>query len=189
MILTQFSAPAIEPLSIEDAKTHLRVTSGDDDVYISSLITAARKHVENYTGRALITQTWDLYVDQFPYGSNSIVIPKAPLQSVSAITYVDTAGATQTLSSTVYTADADSEPGRVYLAYNQTWPDIRTQQKAVKVRFVAGYGTDAEDVPTPIVQAIRLVLQNMKDQPIDKVKESIDDAVNSLLGAYRISYV
>lgn len=189
MILTLFSEPAVEPLSVDDAKTHLRVTAGDNDTYISKLITGARKYVEGQTGRALINQTWDLYVDQFPYGSNWITIPKAPLSSVSAITYVDTAGATQTLSTSVYTVDTDSTPARVYLAYNQTWPDIRTQYKAVKVRFVAGYGSSDESVPEDIIHAIRLKLQIMYEQPTENVKAAMDDAIESLLGAYRVTYL
>ena len=189
LILTIYSKPAVEPLSVVDAKTHLHVTGNDEDTYISALITDAREHVENYTGRALINQTWDLYVDQFPYVGDVITIPKAPLSSVTSITYVDTAGATQTLSSSVYTADTDSEPGRVYAAYNQTFPDIRTQSKAVKVRFVAGYGADGDSVPSPIVQAIRLLTQIEKEQPTGDVRDALEDSVARLLSPYRLKYL
>lgn len=193
VILTIYSEPAIEPVSIADAKDHLRVSGNDEDAYISSLITAARQQVENTCGRALITQTWDMWVDQFPYSMDYVDIPKAPLQSVTSITYVDTAGATQTLSSSVYTVDSDSIPGRVYLAYNQTWPDVRSQRKAVKIRYVAGYGPTKEDVPLPIRHAMLLLIahfyENREPINIGNTVTPIPLAFESLLMPYRLAYL
>ena len=189
MIATIYTEPTVEPLSVDDAKTHLRITSNDDDIYISSLINAARKYIESYTGRVLITQTWDMYINAFPIDDTPIEIPKSPLSSVTSITYVDNAGASQTLSSSVYTVDTDSTPGRVYLAYSQAWPATRDQRKAVKVRFVAGYGSSGDSVPEAINHALMLIVQSMKEQPTDKVKEYIDEAVASLLVPYRLNYL
>ena len=124
MILTLVTPPQYEPVSLDEAKDHLRVTASDDDVRITGYITAARKWVENYLGRALITQTWDKWLNQFPssypytalyiepetYHSedNIIEIQKAPLQSVTSITYTDENGVDQTLSTSIYTVDTDT---------------------------------------------------------------------------------
>src|SRR5688500_5745800 len=67
MGLTQVTPPAIEPMALDDAKKYLRVDTADDDVLIKTLITAAREWVERYTGQALITQTWDYWLDHFPH--------------------------------------------------------------------------------------------------------------------------
>ena len=108
------------------------------------LTKSARIHAEQVLNRYLITQTVDAYFDSFPD-----VIKLPPLQSVSAITYLDTAGAEQTLAADQYTVDAVSIPARITPAYGVTWPSTYEQTNAVKVRFVAGYG-DASDVPANI---------------------------------------
>lgn len=141
--------PSAEPISLTEAKAHLRVDGTDDDALITSLIVTARQHVEAETERILITQTWDLYEDEFP---DVIEIPYPPLQSISVITYTDEDGVTQTLATSVYTVDMDSEPGQVYEAYNQTWPNTRNEDKVVKVTFVAGYATPfTADAATDVI--------------------------------------
>ena len=126
--LTLNTAPSAEPVSIAEAKIQCRVDGSDDDVYLSSFcIPTARGRAERYLSRALISQTWDLYLDRFP---QTIVVPRPPLQSAT-ITYVDVDGATQTLATGIYTVDTDSEPGLIYQAYDQDWPSTRDVEKAV----------------------------------------------------------
>lgn len=158
--------PAIEPLSLNDAKLHLRVDGTAEDTMISAYLQAARELCEEYTGRSLITQTWQLKLDDFPgnrrnphYVDSVIELPRAaPLQNVSSIQYIDANGATQTLDSDIYDVDTHSTPGRVILAYGKSWPSTRNQQHAVTVSYVTGYGDAASDVPERFVQAIRLLL-------------------------------
>lgn len=72
--------PAVEPVSIDEAKLHLRVTHDDEDTLIATLISAARLHAENYCRRAFVTQKWDLYLDAFPRQNFYGVLPGyAPL--------------------------------------------------------------------------------------------------------------
>ncbi len=150
------TAPAAEPITLAEAKAHLRVDGSDDDTLIASLIGAARRHVEDLTGRALITQTWRLsWDDQFPA---EIRLPKGSLQSVDEIAYIDTAGATQILDPSAYQVDADSEPGRVVPVYGASWPVARSQPAAVTVDWTCGYGDAADDVPAPIKAAMLLLI-------------------------------
>lgn len=157
MALTLVTAPTVEPLTIAEAKAHLRVTSTDEDALITALIVAAREHAERFTRRALITQTWDLTLDSFPA---EIVVPFPKLQSVTSITYVDSNGASQTLLTTEYTVDTKSEPGRVVEAYDKAWPSTRDVINAVTVRFVAGYGLAAA-VPSSIKQGMLMHIGHM----------------------------
>lgn len=189
MILTRYSGPAKEPVDLDEAKDHLRVSTSDDNSKITGYITAARKFVEDQLGRALITQTWDFWEDEFPYGYRALKLPRAPLQSVTSITYIDSDGTEQTVSDSIYTVDADSDPGRVYLAYNQTWPTPRYQEKAIKIRYVAGYGDDPDDIPGPIIEAIKLQIQILYEQPINYEKAGLEDARDALLYGYRVSYL
>ena len=117
-------------------------TNTTGDPLLNMLIAAARQHAETLLKRYLITQTIDYYLDCF----DSWEIKLPPLQSVTEITYVDTDGVTQTIDSADYLVDAVSVPARITPAYGETWPIPRTQNNAVKIRFIAGYGA-ASEVP------------------------------------------
>lgn len=163
MVWEVSTQPIKEPVSLEEAKTHLRVTQDCtvDDEYILNLISAARRWAEMYQGRSFFQQTQKLYLNEFPFSDVDIDIPMPPLASVTSITYVDTAGDTQTLSTDVYTVDTAKQPGRVYRAYNQSWPSTRRQRKAVTIEYVAGYGTDTSNVPAETRQAILIMIAHL----------------------------
>ena len=152
--LKETVAPAEEPVTTAEAKLHLRVDHGDEDAYIDTLVATARQQIEAITRRALVNTTFELKLDAFP---TEIRPPRSPLSSVSSITYVDTDGATQTLSASVYSVDTDTEPGRISLAFEQSWPDIREQNNAVVITFVAGYGSAATDVPAALRETVKLL--------------------------------
>lgn len=144
--LQVITAPTIEPLSLAEARQHLLVEGTDQDALIGDLIKVARERVETDTRRALLTQTLRMTLDRFPGGGvtgEAILVPRPPLQSVTSIQYVDTAGATQTLSASLYLVDTYSEPGRIVPAYNQIWPSTRDVPNAVTVTFVAGWTSTA----------------------------------------------
>ena len=140
------TAPAAEPVSLADAKAHLRVDGTDEDTAITLAIKRAREEAETRLGRALIDQTWTLYLDWFP-ADGEIEIPFPPLGSVSTVKYVDTDGVLQTLATSEYVVDTSGEKGRVYLDWEKSWPSIRVEPNAVRVEFVAGYGAADSDVP------------------------------------------
>ena len=157
MTLKLITAPATEPVTSSEAKSHLRVDTTADDTLIGTLITAARQHVENHLRRALITQTWELVMDAFPAG-DVIRLPRPPLVSVTSIKYTDVAGSESTFSSAAYVVDTDSTKGRVVLKSGESWPsDTLAAANGVRVRYVAGYGSAAA-VPNPIRQAVLLLI-------------------------------
>jgi uncharacterized phiE125 gp8 family phage protein len=151
--------PAVSPVTLDEAKQHVGLLSGDHDQHLARLIEAATEEAERYTGRALISQTWRLALDKFPcrWPRNDIRLPRPPLQSVTSIKYVDEHGILQTLDSALYTATADFEPARIEPAYGQVWPATRDEREAVRVTYVAGYGNAASNVPQGIRQAILLM--------------------------------
>jgi uncharacterized phiE125 gp8 family phage protein len=181
--LTQ--APAEEPVSLDEAKLHLRVTDSSEDSLIQMLIVAARVHAENVCRRVFVTQTLDLFLDAFPfytyYGvipgyvpvdqlpsawmtmrnyavrfrGSRIDLPFPRLQSVDAVKYVDPNGVQQTLDPTLYAVDNVSEPGVLTPKTGTYWPDTLNTTNAVQISFTAGYG-DASDVPAGIKSWILL---------------------------------
>jgi uncharacterized phiE125 gp8 family phage protein len=131
--------PTIEPITLAQAKAFLRVDVSDDDAQIVVFLAAARAVVEQETGRALQTQTWDHFFDALPALRRPLELPWAPLQSVTSIKSTDTAGVQTTLDAANYLVDPSSEPGRIGLADAGNWPsDIRLFQPLV-VRSVHGY--------------------------------------------------
>jgi uncharacterized phiE125 gp8 family phage protein len=147
------TVPDVEPVTLAEAKDHMYVRHADDDALISAYIAAARDDAEHRLQRALIDQTWELVLDAFPA---VIVLPMAPLSSVTSIKYIDSSGVEQTLAAANYYADTDAEPGEVVPAYGLSWPATRAERNAVRVRYVAGYGADGSFVPASIKQWILL---------------------------------
>lgn len=166
--LTLITEPAEEPITLEEAKEHLRIgiEDTDEEGLITSLITAARLHVEDITNRALVKQEWDLQLDEFPDGSNDnyggiICLPKGRTISVTHVKYKETsAGTLTTIASSQYTVDTVSEPGRLLPAYGYSWPTTRDDVAAVQVRYYAGYG-EPNAVPEPIKTYIKLMVGTM----------------------------
>jgi uncharacterized phiE125 gp8 family phage protein len=161
------TAATTEPVTLAEAKLHLRVDVDDDDDVINRLIRTARHQTEVFTGRRWVNSTYRLRLDRFPFVGEatqyndvdgSIILPHGPLSSVSSITYVDTDGNTATATTADYTVDTDSVPGRVALAFGKSWPDAREQANAVSVTYVAGYGTTATSVPDAAKSAIHLLV-------------------------------
>ena len=155
--------PAVEPITLDEAKLNLRVDCDADNDLITALIVAARRWCEQYENRAYITQTITAKTFWLP---SEIIIPLPLLQSVTSITYVDTAGDTQTLSDSLYDVDIFREPGRVTRSFNATYPSIRGDVNGVTIVYKAGYGDAADDVPQETKQAIQLMIAHLYENRV-----------------------
>lgn len=165
------TASTCEPLTLDEAKDWLRVGKdvGADEGLIDTLITAARKVVEDRTHRLFYHTTCALYVDGFPDDSTGVVrLPVAPLVSIESVTSYDSTDAATAMSSSDYSADTYSEPGRLSLRANGTWPTNLRNANGGRVLFVAGHssstGSGSTGVPAacqPMVQAMKLLLAHL----------------------------
>jgi len=162
--LTVTSEPATEPVSVEDAKRNCDEDDNARDVDFSRWVTEARKQVEAESRRSLITQTLQLKLDAFP-ACDYIELPQPPAIAISSITYLDTAGDSQTWASSNYSIDADRTPGLVLLDYGKTFPVTRDDRNAVTITYTAGYGTSPSDVPGSAKAAILLLIRQWYDNP------------------------
>lgn len=189
MALVLKTASLIEPVTLQEAKLFAQVTDTAEDSLLTSLIVGARTYAEQYTNRQFVTATWYLYLDGFP---TVIQPPRPPLQTAGfSIKYIDTAGAEQTLSSSLYQVDVKSSPGRVAPAYAQVWPSVRTETlNVVTVEFQAGYGAAASGVPFPVRQAIMLLVSDWfryrQDAYDGRPFVKAPRAVDSLLSQYKV---
>ena len=147
------AGPALEPLALAETKTFLRVTDSAEDGFISTLITAARLHVEGTTGRAMISQTWRTLCDVWP-ADRIVNLPVAPLLSISAITVYDPAGTPLSLPLAQFQPESGVAPARIFLPPTiQGMGDVR-DHNGIEIDYVAGFGPQAEDVPKDLLQAL-----------------------------------
>lgn len=188
MTLRLITPPAVEPVTLAEAKAHLRVTHAGDDALITALVSAAREQCEHILGRALIEQTWELTLDAFP---DAIRLDHPPIASVTSLSYVDPAGTTQVWPAPNYYLDKASEPGWITPAYGGSWPDVRDQANAVIVRYVAGYGAAAAAVPLAIRQWLLLAIGSLYEtrERDDAQRKLPHDFVGGLLDRYRMLHV
>jgi uncharacterized phiE125 gp8 family phage protein len=179
--LTLITPPASMPVSLALAKQHVEYEDDDRDDLISGLIEAATDFVELNTGRSILTQTWRFTLDEF---SDSIQLPKGPVQSLVAITYFDANGDIQTLPEEIYTFDNSVYPSWVVLNSDSQWPELVDAVNAVRIDFVVGYTSP----PASIVQAILLLVDqwfNNRSAANDVAMSEMPLAVKSLLGPYQ----
>lgn len=181
MGLTLITQPASFPVTLAEAKSHCRVEDASEDSTVSGLIAAATDYVEQYTGKAIMSQTWRLTLDEF---ADSILLPKNPVQSVTSIKYYDVLGDIQTLPTDFYTADTVSDPAWLVLNSDKTLPDTMEGVNAVRIEFIAGYTT----VPPSIKHAILMLVAQWFDHRAavsDKAIIAVPHAVEALLTNYR----
>ena len=109
--------------------------------------------------RALLDQTWEYFLDAFPAKSTEpILLPRPPLKTLTSIKYIDIDGFEQTWLNTLYKVDNKREPARIVPAFNESYPDTRAEINAVTIEFLAGYGTNAQDLPEDLVHAMKLII-------------------------------
>ena len=164
--LRRTSAPAVEPVTLSEAKAHCRVDTTADDALIQGYIATAREWVEDYIDRALVTQQLVMKLDAFPA---EIELPRPPMiasgtATAVTITYVTgEAGGTATLSASEYRVDRDSTPGAIRTLYAGSWPSHLIDQNSVTVSWWAGYG-DSASVPQRVKSAILMCVHELYEK-------------------------
>jgi len=204
MSLILVGEPTAEPITTAEAKTHMRVTDTAEDAYIDGLIKAARQLVERILGRAIMTQTWDMFLSHFPVYTDSddnltalsyrpIIFPYPPLASIDYVKYKDHDDVLQTWASVNYVVDTQQQyNGMMYPVRGGAYPLSQFYPKAVNIRFTAGYA-DAASVPQPIKQAISLLVAHMHENreatSFGVQMSKMPFAVDAMLAPYKLMNV
>ena len=177
-------APANMPVSLAEAKAHLRVDHDDQDDLITAQIKAATANLDGWSGilgRALITQTWR---QDFAGFADRLPLPVSPVITIVSISYFDAGNVQQVVDAGLYDLFADARGAYVTLQPGQSWPWVHRRDEAVSITFTAGYGL-ASDVPEPIRQAILLMVQRLFDGADTSFDVAIDRTVHALIAPYR----
>jgi uncharacterized phiE125 gp8 family phage protein len=179
MPLELTSPPTAEPITLAEAKLYLKLDTTSDDDLVTTLITAARARAEWHTGRALITQSWTLWLDTWP---DIVTIPLPPLQAVTSVTTYTQDDTAHTVDPSTYIVDHAANR----LARKQTCaaPTGLRRINAIAVTFTAGYGAAATDVPAllreAILELIAFLYENRGEAPAELPLDCL-----ALLAPYR----
>ena len=166
MTLKLITDASTEPLTLTQAKLHLRVEHSVDDDLITDAIVSARKKAEHLTGRSLATQTWERVLDAFPAAEIELGVPAANTDdrvlSIVSVTYIDANGDSQTMASSDYSLDGDTLPGWLLPSEDlAVWPTTLDTANAVRVRFTVGYSPVADKGRAMLRSWMRLEIGNL----------------------------
>lgn len=206
--------PTIEPVTLDEFKSYLRLSGSSEDQQLVDLIEEARQTIEDLLGIALITQTWKMAIDRWPTqrepwwdgtrqghigmmngpaAMSSLRLPRYPLQSVTSVTtYDEDSNATSVTVADVFDVDAQQAQGRITLRSGATWPIALRANNAIEIVYVAGYGDDAVDVPAPIKRAIRQLAAYLYSHRGDGCETGValkDSGAMSAINIYKVAKV
>lgn len=199
--------PDIEPVTVTDVKNQLEldVTDTSKDTQIGLYIESARQLIEQYTGLALIDQTWRMTLDNWPLGitqwwdgvrdgamselvksgrAANVLLPRYPLDSIVSITADDTA----ITVADYFIIDTDQKPGRLVLKNGSAWPVVIDAAIGIKITYIAGYGDSSSDVPAALRLAVLQMAAYMFEHRGDCNTESamLKSGAMSLINAYKV---
>jgi uncharacterized phiE125 gp8 family phage protein len=175
MTVRVVAEPLQEPITLAEAKAHLRVDDTSEDALIQTLITAAREAAEDYCARSFALKTYEQVLDAFPL---EIPLPFPPVTAVDSVSYVNPAGDTLTLHSSTYALDSESEPG--WLLPASTWPEVMEGANVVRIRYMAGA------TPKRAKQAMLLIIGYLFENRGDTGKNAIPAAATFLLDQLKV---
>lgn len=197
MGLKLITPPATDPITLAEAKAHLRVIDNDDDVLIAAIVKSATANAEGFLGRALVDQTWDLYLDAFPTTNDlEIKIPLPPLIGVVSVNYFNSAGIETQVNSDAYYVDNASQPGWIVPTGGRSWPTTLDAINAVRVTFRAGYLDNSSppqvavpfDIRAGILLTVGSLYEHREQVVVGTVTAKLPWGVEQLLRPHRVLF-
>jgi uncharacterized phiE125 gp8 family phage protein len=181
------AAPAVEPVTLAEAKQFIRVEHNDDDDVIAALIAGARIHLEAQTRRALITQGWRVMRDVWPAAGCLLLLP-VPVQTLDAVRIIKSDDTTLALELAGFALDTSDAPARLSLRGAPPAPE--RPLAGIEIDITCGYGDAPADVPQPLRQAIRLLVAHWyENRGLVAAGEQVaplPQTVAALIASYRV---
>jgi uncharacterized phiE125 gp8 family phage protein len=146
--------PAVEPVTLAEMKTYLRVDDDAEDELIAGLVKAARLTVEAASRRILIGQRWRVMLDRWPQ-AGAVPLPLCPLISIESITIIDASGTATEISPDAIAVDALSDPPRIEVSSS---PQPGQARNGIVIELIAGYGSAPEAVPATLRLAVKILV-------------------------------
>ncbi len=187
MSLVMTSPPAAEPVTVVDAKAHLRIDGSDEDILLASLLLTSRLHIETALSIALITQSWTLRLDAWP-SVRCVELPLSPLRTIDAVRVKNATGVANVIPAASYLVDLASRPAR--LVWNNVTPPFpQVPADGIEIDMTAGFGADGDSVPAPLKHAILMLAahwyEHRDPNDIGMDGARIPGAVSDLINPFR----
>lgn len=182
------TAPTTVPITIREAKTHMRIEHTDDDVLIGDLINVAVNYVDvtGMLGKAMLTQTWS---ECFGPHLSTVRLSLGPVQSVSSITYYDANNTLQTDTLSNYYIIGTKGYITIYPKSGFTWPTVFNREDAIKITYVIGYGDTAASVPDTVLHALKMLVahyyENRENELIGVASKTLPFGIDNLINMER----
>ncbi|MEQ1650701.1 MAG: head-tail connector protein [Hyphomicrobiaceae bacterium] len=188
MALILTAPPAVEPVSLVEAKAHLRVDGDAENILIQSLILTSRLHIETAFGLALIQQSWAIFRDAWP-SAREVMLPLNPIKSIDAIRLYDATGTFILAPLAGFTVDSSANQSRLVRHANLTLPQPHRPANGIEIAVTAGFGPNPSDVPAPIRHALLLLVahwyEHRDPSEIGTEETRVPQAVSDLLAPWR----
>jgi uncharacterized phiE125 gp8 family phage protein len=182
MKFARLTPPAAEPVTLAEAKAHLRVDLADDDAMIGRIVAAAREWVEAASGCALMTQTWRMTLDAWPVGP-AVALTRPPVQAVTAVRTIAADGVASVWGGTNYALSFGAEPQRL-MRLSAGWPLPGRAENGIEIDMTCGYGALASDVPAALRQAVLAKAAQLYERRGEDAGEDPDEALR-LIAPFR----
>ncbi len=156
MQVQQLTYPTTTVITLEEAKTHLRVDSTNEDMLIMDCIRSATSMIEAYTNRILMSATYSAYIDEAEIVAQTPFEIKGyyPISAISSIEYYNTSDTWATIPSTDYSKDIIGHVARIYFT---KLPQVKSNTlNTYKINFTAGYA-DRDKIPYEILGWIKII--------------------------------
>ncbi len=184
MPIELIAPPATEPVTLSEAKAHLRVEHTADDAAIPEIIKAARGWVEDLTDTALITQIWRMSRDA--WADTSLALTPTPVQSISSVKVFAADGTSTTVSSAAYELLSVGRNARLLRTSGAVWPTPTRAQGGIEIEYIAGYGDAASDVPRVLRQALLMCVAHLyENRELLGEGAPLPSGVEALLAPFR----
>ena len=186
MTIAELLPPAAEPITLAEAKAHLRLDTSDEDALLTALIRTARLYLEAETGLCLIARLLRLYLDDWPDGK-VIQIARGPVQSIEMVTVYDALGMPVEADVAGYALDGAAQPARLVLPER---PASERALNGIEIDFSAGFGESGADVPDTLKRALLLHVAAMYELrgvlTLDEQPGAMPQGYDRLVAPYRL---
>jgi uncharacterized phiE125 gp8 family phage protein len=185
MFLRRTAVASSRPISLADARMHLKDPPEGEDPLIDRLIRVSCDIVGEMSGRVLALETWEA---AYPSVSGDLVLPKNPVQAVTGIAYYDALDALQSAVLSDFYIFKDDDRCLIRPKSGKSWPQTITREDAITVTFTAGYSA----VPDALISAIQLMIghlyENREAVVTGTITSELPLAVQEMIAIHRIGW-